>query len=273
LLADGFTPGCAVCAPAHAVDSCSSSAPANPPQQRAQSADGTSRRAARKDLNNLPNKRGKRESNTGGGGSAAAVGSFEAGSVYTELCEFQDFRPGPSSAHPPARRRARSARLRSHVGAHGFGGRQSPPPELAPPPPTSYLCKPINYKEDLTPYLAEPAPLLNKPITFGSRLSSSFGRAGKVAAAAKEAAASGAKEGGGPAGIAAQILHEQQLRILSSLYGTPLRVFGVPSPQMGAAEGGVGVVQAPGAKPGTRGPPAGNALAVAMAAKAARGAE
>ena len=46
------------------------------------------------------------------------------------------------------------------------------------------------------------------------------------------------KVGGGKAeggGMAAQLLHEQQLRILASLYGAPLRCVGVP-PTSGPAD-------------------------------------
>ena len=82
----------------------------------------------------------------------------------------------------------------------------------------------------------------------------------------------GGKDGGG--GGTAQLLHEQQLRILASLYGAPLRIFGVPPstpPMSDPAEslGGSGPLVA---RPGSGGPPAGNALAVAKAARESAGA-
>ena len=184
----------------------------------------------------------------------------------------------------PRRRRARSARV---------GGRQSPPSTaprdddstLPPAKVGGYLVGLRNYRDDLNPYLAEPTPMLAKPI---AKLGALPGRVGRVGAPSMPSA----KEGGGVGahGVAAQLLHEQQLRILSSLYGAPLRCFGVPASaptggpagfgggyEGGAAGGGYAPFGGAGGGKvgggGLRGPPAGGGAAVVREMRNRKGLE
>jgi len=207
---------------------------------RAQSADGGGRRARQVRSAGAARGGGRQASPPPG-----ATTAFDSGAVYTELCEFQDF-GASAQAHQPAprRRRARSARTRA-VADDGGGRGLSPPPEaINARGAGGYLVGLRNYRDDLNPYLAGRLAVLEKKGGLG-------GGKGMVGR--------GAMGKGG--GMAAQLLHEQQLRILASLYGQPLRCFGVPptaSPQVG---GGLGA--AAGAAL-----PAGGGIA---AAKAARG--
>ena len=130
---------------------------------------------------------------------------------FTEVTDLREFagaaRSGRAAsllpdAEPPHRRRARSVRR---------GGRHaSPPPEdaeEAPGAPRSagYLVGLRTTEQQLNPYLAE------QPMQFRIPL---------------KAMPDGKKGGGGGDGVspsAAHLLHEQRLRILSSLYGAPFR--------------------------------------------------
>lgn len=119
-----------------------------------------------------------------------------------------------------------------------------------------YLVGLRNYREDLNPYLAEPSPMHNKQKLGG------LGGGGKLKAS---------KEIGG--GMAAQLLYDQQLRILASLYGAPLRYFGVPQASAPpAADGLLAGGNAASKLPGVRGPPAGNGIAAAKAVRDGAGA-
>ena len=210
--------------------------------------------------------------------------SFDGGSVYTELCEFQDFASAFGGSHPtggavigaavgmgagmgagmgepkPRRRRARSAKPRA-----SSAGRQSPPSTAhaddQPPPPKvgGYLVGLRNYRDtDLNPYLAEPTPMLMKPVAKLGGLGGKLGKIGAPSAPGKDG-----KDGPAGTGLAAQLLHEQQLRILSSLYGAPLRCFGVP-PTSAPSGDPYGLNKTAGA----RGPAAGTGLAVVKEARA-----
>ena len=162
---------------------------------------------------------GRKEKGRGGGLS------FEGGAVYTELCEFQDFtgraREPEGGATARRRRRARSAHERQE--SLPAARSASPPPEALNKSAAAYLVGLRSFKEDPNPYLAEPSPLLGgKPQLYGMKpVKLGHGKVG-----------GGKAEGGG---MAAQLLHEQQLRILASLYGAPLRCVGVP-PTSGPAD-------------------------------------
>lgn len=173
------------------------------------------------------------------------AGGFEAGGAYTELLDF-----GTGAALPaaqPRKRRARSARASGRMG--------SPPPEaIAPAGPKGtggYLVGLRNYRDDLNPYLAEPMPqVAPKPKAKVGNV-----KLGKIGGGGKE----------GVGAVAAQMMHEQQLRILASLYGAPLRCFGMPATSAPPAEG---VALPAGANPKAgRGPPAGTGVAVVKAAR------
>ena len=77
--------------------------------------------------------------------------------------------------------------------------------------------------------------MLTKPVERLGKFSG--GKLGKVGAPSMPI--KDGKDGPGHAGLAAQLLHEQQLRILSSLYGAPLRCFGVPPTSAPAEPGNV----------------------------------
>jgi len=123
------------------------------------------------------------------------------------------------------------------------------------PPVGGYLVGLRGPREDTSPspYLAEPGTLLNgMPVRFTNAMQ---GRMVKPVTIKDERA---------HPGVGAQILHDQQLRILSSLYGTPIRGFGVPpATDAAGAYDGRGIRPA-GKRPGGR-VAVGSGVAVAKA--------